>query len=107
LLTVLVEFTVLAAAVSAASMTISKGKIFRPLRQKISAESFIGELIRCPYCTSHWLALAGVLWFKPALFLKNDSIISSFLVPWLALVAVAAPFSWIIYRAYSGPEEDA
>lgn len=106
MLTTLVELVLMGAAVATASMTISKGKIFRPIRRGISEKTFFGDLVRCPYCMSHWIALMAVMWSRPVLFANKSDFVSSWIVPCLALVAIAAPFSWIIYKAYSGPEEE-
>ena len=50
-------------AVSSMSMTVSQTAMFRPFRLRLYARSrFIGKLVSCPYCLSHWLAFGFVGW---------------------------------------------
>lgn len=48
-----------AALTAILTLTISKGKIFAPLRERLEGR-FLGNLLSCPYCLMHWVA-AGVL----------------------------------------------
>ncbi len=51
----------LALAISAITITTAKMEIFRALRLWIyDHNEWLGELVKCSYCTSHWLAFAGV-----------------------------------------------
>lgn len=48
-------------AVSAVTMgmahTVSKERIFAPLRRRLGGqETWLGYLVSCPYCASHWIA---------------------------------------------------
>lgn len=77
-------------ATGVTSLTITRSKLFRGLRHWLWLKSdWLGDLIHCPYCMSHWIALAMILgkWpgWKPAL------------VQWLVAVAIAAPVSAAIY----------
>lgn len=39
------------------SYTISKERIFEPLRRALGGrDTWLGYLVSCPYCASHWLA---------------------------------------------------
>jgi hypothetical protein len=43
------------------AQTIAKEKIFEPLRRRLGGkETWLGYLVSCPYCASHWLAFALV-----------------------------------------------
>jgi hypothetical protein len=43
------------------SQTIAKERIFAPLRDRLGGkETWLGYLISCPYCVSHWLAFVMV-----------------------------------------------
>jgi len=40
------------------SHTIARERIFQPLRARLGGkETWLGYLISCPYCVSHWIAL--------------------------------------------------
>lgn len=46
-----------AAVVMGLSQTISKERIFAPLRERLGGkDTWFGYLVSCPYCTSHYLA---------------------------------------------------
>lgn len=46
-----------AAVVMGLSQTISRERIFAPLRERLGGkETWCGYLVSCPYCTSHYLA---------------------------------------------------
>jgi len=92
----------LALAVSVASVTLTKGKVFAPLREKVKGwSSWWGELINCPYCISHWFALALVLVYRP-ITVQSGFIILDLIVTALVVVALAAFSSGLILRAF-GP----
>lgn len=43
------------------AQTIAKERIFAPLRERLGGkETWLGYLVSCPYCASHWLAFALV-----------------------------------------------
>ena len=62
----LVELVVIAAAVSALSMTIAGTKACRPLRLAAGCYRPLNELLRCPYCLAHWLAGAILAMLRPS-----------------------------------------
>jgi hypothetical protein len=52
---------VIATVVMGASHTIANERIFAPLRDRLGGRStWMGYLVSCPYCVSHWLAFAFV-----------------------------------------------
>jgi hypothetical protein len=52
---------VVSAVVMGMSQTIAKERIFEPLRNALGGkETWLGYLVSCPYCLSHWLAFAIV-----------------------------------------------
>lgn len=89
LLNEVVACAVLAIAVGAASFTIARTKITIPLREAINRKSkWLGSLINCPYCVSHYLALAGVIVYRPRpvhLHWLPDT-----LAAWFFVVAISA-----------------
>ena len=49
------------AVVMGLSYTVSKEELFRPLREKCGqGHSWLGYLVSCPYCLSHWVAFVIV-----------------------------------------------
>jgi hypothetical protein len=52
---------VVSAVVMGLAQTIAKEKVFEPLREKLGGkETWLGYLVSCPYCLSHWLAFVLV-----------------------------------------------
>jgi hypothetical protein len=50
-----------AAVVMGIAQTVAKEKIFEPLRTRLGGkETWLGYLVSCPYCLSHWLAFVLV-----------------------------------------------
>ena len=84
-------------AVAAIACTISRAQVFSFLRFWIKQKSeWLGELINCPYCTSHWLALGFVVIYRPVLF--NQYWLIDLLVSWFVIVALSAIISGFIRR---------
>lgn len=93
---------VLAFAVSAISMTLSKARIFKAIRQAINARNqWLGELVNCPYCTIHWIAFAAIALYRPVLVVSGlwilDLFVSAFVV-----IAVASVVAGWIFQAFAG-----
>ena len=86
----IIAVIILSLAVSAVSVTITKGAIFEKIRCAIEKRScFFGELVRCPYCTSHWLSFAVVLVYQP-LLVSSGNLIADLIITAFAIVALAA-----------------
>lgn len=67
-LTILFHVLVLGVATGAISFVITKAAIFNPLHEWVEQRSeFFGEMLNCPLCTSHWVALFFTLIYKPLL----------------------------------------
>jgi hypothetical protein len=93
---------VLALAISTASLTITRSGVFAWARRAVKRHSaFFGELIECPYCTSHWLALAAVLIYQPRVTDAGVLVLDLF-VSVLVLVALSSLISGLVYRSISG-----
>ncbi len=96
------QLLVLSLAAAAISVTLAKSKLFEPLREKIKERNeWLGELVNCPYCTSHWVSIGLVIIYQPVPFnlIIVDQVIAVF-----ALVSLAAIWAGLIYRAYSPME---
>lgn len=49
------------AVVMGLAQTIAKEKLFAPLRERLGGkETWLGYLVSCPYCASHWIAFVLV-----------------------------------------------
>ncbi|HEX8438782.1 hypothetical protein [Archangium sp.] len=60
-MTDLFQLFAVAAVVMGMSQTISKERIFAPLRERLGGkETFFGYLVSCPYCASHYVAFVLV-----------------------------------------------
>jgi hypothetical protein len=56
-----VKIILLSLAIASISLTTAQSKVFTSTRQWIiKRNKWFGELVSCSYCTSHWLAIAGV-----------------------------------------------
>lgn len=55
------KYLLLSLAVMCIANTISRERIFEPLRNRLGGkETYFGYMIACPYCLSHWLAFGLV-----------------------------------------------
>jgi hypothetical protein len=55
------HLVVVAAVVMGLAQTIAKEKVFEPLRDRLGGkQTWLGYLVSCPYCLSHWLAFVLV-----------------------------------------------
>lgn len=55
------QLLAVSAVVMGLAQTISREKLFEPLRDRLGGkETWLGYLVSCPYCASHWLAFAVV-----------------------------------------------
>ncbi|WNG19611.1 hypothetical protein [Cystobacter fuscus] len=60
-MTDLFQLFAVAAVVMGISQTITRERIFAPLRERLGGkERFCGYLVSCPYCTSHYVAFVLV-----------------------------------------------
>ena len=81
---------ILSLAIAAGALTVTKARISAPLRDRATAKSkWLGELVSCPYCFSHWLSFAAVAAYRPAL-VHSGFIVLDLLVAAMAMVAVSA-----------------
>lgn len=110
----LFQVAILALATAAISVTVSKAKVFSGVRERIARRShWLGELLTCPYCTSHWVAFALVAIYRPVLvraWFPVDLLVSAFVVVALAallmgLILIAMPMRGAV-SALTVEEED-
>ena len=98
LLVALETTVVLGFAIGAVCFTLARTKITQPLREKIKARNtWLGNLVGCPYCLSHWFAFGAAGLYRPRivhLWLPLDVLVAA-----MVMVAVAA-FVWgLIHKA--------
>jgi hypothetical protein len=96
----IIEIGYLSMATSTISLTITRAKVSRPLRGWVTRRNnFFGEMITCPYCTSHWIAFILCAIYHPRPFPVNpfiDWFIASMTVVMLASVLSKWVFKSIV-----------
>lgn len=93
----LYQVAILALATAAISVTVSKARVLASAREWIaSRNNWLGELVSCSYCTSHWVAIALVAIYRPVLV--SQWIIVDLLVSVFGVVAIAAIVSGVIIK---------
>ena len=99
----MLQLLAVSAVVMGLSYTISKEAIFASLRDRCGGrDTFLGYLISCPYCLSHWLAFALVP-FTGSYFVHVDARLPHWLQSvgsWFLssiLVTVVAAFLRVIF----------
>lgn len=103
---IIIVVLALALAVSAVSMTLTKAKVFKGLRAwTAERSSWFGGLLKCPYCTSHWLAAGAVAIYQPRI-VTSSVLLMDLAVSAFAIIALAAFSSGLIFRAFAamGPD---
>jgi hypothetical protein len=104
-LTGLYQVVILALATASISVTTSKARVFMPVRRWIWYRcKWLGELVQCSYCTTHWVAFGFTAIFHPTLFYSElpsiyytftsyllDLFVSAFVI--IALAAIVG--GWI------------
>lgn len=92
----LVSLLIISLAVSTISLTISKSKIFASTREFISDRfEWLGEMISCFYCLSHWVAVIVVT-------TTHFETKFGWVVTVLAVICLASIFSSIIIGLTGG-----
>lgn len=84
------------------SYTLSHERIFEPLRRKLGGkETWLGYLVSCPYCNSHWIAFVLVpLTGSYFIHVAPEWGLASKLLDWFLssiLVTVLAAFLRVIF----------
>jgi hypothetical protein len=91
-------------AVGSISMTLTRSRLFRETRWWLARErkhwphEVVWDLVKCPWCLSHWLgwvvvALAGPLDVTSHWWLD-------FVLNWFTIVALAPVSAFLIHRIY-------
>lgn len=119
ILSPLYYLVIISMAVSVISLTVTKTKVFKPLRLWIdpslaiadSKKSFFGELFSCPYCFSFYpsFALVGYFWENLGLTFGPNGIVDitftqflvNYTIAWFGMVCLASFVTGFIYRSIS------
>jgi hypothetical protein len=92
---------IIALAASGISMSFTQGSMFDSLRKWIADRNkLIGDLARCFFCMSHWVAIAGVAIYLPRpvrFWLPADLVVSVFVA-----VAIATIVSGLMFASFLG-----
>ncbi len=90
----LVLIIILSLIVCSISFTVTNNVLFETLREFLTNIPFIGKLINCYFCFSHWVALALVIGYDAHIsFMK-----SNFFIDW---VMISFAITWGSYLFYS------
>ena len=107
------DIAVLALAIGAVSLTITKANIFEWLRAWLDRRArnprgwfrrpfgWLNELFDCPYCMAHWIVLVVMVVYKPLLIATGREW-PDLVVTYFALVAVSSLAGGAIFRVFGG-----
>lgn len=89
----------LALPVASISLTTSRAKVFAGFRTWVAARSeWLGKLVECTYCTSHWVAFLAVAFYRPNV-MNSDVLFVDLIASAFAVVALAAPMAGLMFIA--------
>jgi hypothetical protein len=91
-----VACVVIALTCSGIAMSFTQGSMFDPVRAWImNKNKLLGDLFKCFFCLSHWLAFAGVAIYQPRplqSMLVADLIVAAFTIVVLATLSSGLMF---------------
>lgn len=93
--TALVILAIYSVALGAVATTIAAGRVFKEFRFAVHRRSlWLGALVSCPYCTSHWLSAIGLLLLsiRPVTVVGGGPVgaLIAWGMAWFASIALAA-----------------
>lgn len=98
------NLVLLSMCVSTISLTITKSRIFSPLRfWVVKRNERVGSLLSCPYCISHWVAAFFVVLLyidNPMVIVTNILFIDAIIIIF-AIISLATIITGIINRINS------
>jgi hypothetical protein len=90
----IIQLFILSLAISAISYTISRTEIFKPIRKLICNRwNWLGKLISCPYCLSHWVSFVMIFYFYKTI--SVEVFILTF-----AMITLSAIWTGMISRSF-------
>lgn len=105
MLRMLSEVSLLALAVSAISVTVTRSSVTAKMRRWVKKRSlWVGKLTACPYCFAHWVSLVAALVYKPVSLGPwwADLITSTFAITALAGIVAGV----IMHLIHFAPDDD-
>jgi len=94
------DLVVLGIATGAISMVVSRSTIFNAFHDWLEKRSvFLEDLLSCPWCLSHWIALVFTIIYHP-LIVTSWFVPLDYFVTLMVMTVVAAITARIIYSAY-------
>lgn len=94
----------LSLVVGCVTLTLSKAWVFKPLRDYLASKSdFLGDLLNCTYCTSHWVSAGVFLVFQPKLL---QFPVTNAILCWLLMVVFGSGALWFIFQCHSAVPSD-
>lgn len=92
---------------AAISFTITTTSVFSWLREWLGEESKLGELVHCPWCLGHYIALVLVAIDPNHLLPATDFVIIQQAVSWFTVMGIAGLLHFVLLRAYKPVQEAA
>jgi len=80
-------------AVAAISLTVTRSDLFRPFRNDVRNVKFLGKVLTCPYCFSHWMAAILSIFYQPEL---KTYVIIEWFIGLFCIVAISVPIMALI-----------
>jgi len=102
----LLKIVLLAFVVSPICLTITKTKVFQPMRTFImSKNKWLGKLFSCPYCLGHWTSFAATAVFRPVAFSCDYFFLIDLAVSAFIMIALSTIISGFVYQAVVSMDE--
>lgn len=93
-MTTLLLYGLLGLAVATLSITLTRARIFKPVRDWLQTKDALAfKLASCPYCAAHWFSLLVAPFVLTPL---TGVLVVDLIASWLALTGVAALFEGLL-----------
>lgn len=96
------DVAMLSIVTASISFTVTETKLFMPVRECVKKRNaFLGELLSCGYCFSHWVAFALVAIYMTRLFESwwlLDYFLTALVIAWLSGIQWAT-MGWLMEKA--------
>jgi hypothetical protein len=94
------QFLMLAFCGGCIALTVTKGTVFHKMRSWIADRSdFFGDLIHCPYCTSHWVGFFLMVIFHPRMVVSGN-IFFDYIATTFALIFLIALSAGTVFKLF-------
>jgi hypothetical protein len=90
---------IIALTCSGIAMSFTQGSMFDPIRAWIMTKNkLLGDLFKCFFCLSHWLAFAAVAIYQPRPL--RSTLLADFIVASFTIVTLATLASGLMFTAF-------